>query len=184
MAAYLPKTKLSGKVIPLWGDLQRLQIPSLRPQLGRSTTVYISPDCLCLPHFYGLPQAPLFLEATCSSTSLSLLSQNVFLHLMSILNLSWCSIIPITTRLKAAETGQIFPFLTAVLHVAPHGNPSLVLIKITSSVYAMARRQDWMWGSVSKDGRQRKREELTTCLNQGNGNLPLWIAQLLAYWDK
>lgn len=137
MAAYLPKTKLSGKVIPLWGDLQRLQIPSLSPQLGRSTTVHISPDCLCLPHFHGLPS--LSLEATCSSTSLYLLLQNVFLHLMSILSLSWCSIIPITACHKAAETGQIFPFLTAVLHVAPHCNPLLVLVRITSSVYAMAR---------------------------------------------
>lgn len=138
MAAYLPKTKLSGKVIPLWGDLQRLQIPSLSPQPGRSTTVHISPDFV-YPIFmvflhYLLRQLVPALPCTCFVIA------KCFLHLMSILNLSWCSIIPITTCHKAAETGQIFPFLTAVLlHVAPHCNPLLVLVRITSSVYAMAR---------------------------------------------
>lgn len=79
---------------------------------------------------------------------------------------------PFTTCPKNKE---IVPFLTAILplHVAPHSNPSLVLIRIISSIYAMARKGDCMWGSVSKNGRQRKREELTSCLNQGNGNLPL-----------
>lgn len=149
MAAYSTKTKLCGKVITLWAQPGKVTNCVTLPP---SEQAHHCPQPCWQYRFFS--QTTPSLEAICSKTF-----QNFALTEWSLPpNVSLqSSLLPntlITTCLQTAETGQIVPILTAVLHIAPHTNSSLVLISDLLNLHGGKKRISDM--RLFKNGRERE----------------------------